>query len=156
MVVTFGLHFASRYPGSCDLKAMLGEQISGAVGQISLSRPVIPVSRADIRGGWADRLVEACDTRFTSRTFGDLPHWERSAPGRLGRWRCHELCCPDVLQIRRISVPGVGVLAIRSQQRPWHPYRESKLGARETSTAICPQPWQKSQKSLIISSLQAL
>ena len=84
--------------------------------------------------------------RFTSRTFGDLPHWERSAPGRLGRWRCHELCCPDVLRIRRISVTGVGVLAIWSQQRPWHPYRESKLGARETSAAICPQPWQKSQK----------
>ena len=111
---------------------------------------MISVTRAEHPGGWADRLVEACDTRFTSRTFGDLPHWERSAPGRLGRWRCHELCCPDVLQIRRISVPGVGVLAIRSQQRPWHPYRESKLGARETSTAICPQPWQKSQKSLVI------
>ena len=37
-------------------------------------------------------------------------------------------------------------MAIWSQQRPWHPYRESKLGARETSAAICPQPWQKSQK----------
>ena len=70
MVVTFGLHFANRYPGSCDLKAMLGEQISRAVGQISLSRPVIPVSRADIRGGWADGLVVACDTRFTSRHPG--------------------------------------------------------------------------------------
>ena len=68
--MTFGLHFENRCPGSCDLKATLREQISGTVGQISLSRPVISVTRADIRGGWADRLAVACDTRFTSRHPG--------------------------------------------------------------------------------------
>ena len=70
MVVTFGLHFANRYPGSCDLKATLREQTSGVVGQIGLSRPVISVTRAEHPGGWADRLAVACDTRFTSRHSG--------------------------------------------------------------------------------------
>ena len=50
MVVTFGLHLANRYPGSCDLKATFHEQNIRAVGQIGLSRPVISVTRADIRG----------------------------------------------------------------------------------------------------------
>ena len=72
MVVTFGLHFASRYPGSCDLKATLREQISGAVGQISLSRPVIPVMRADIRGGWADRDAMSCAARLYCEFDGFL------------------------------------------------------------------------------------
>ena len=37
---------------------------------MDLSWLVIPVSRAEHLGGWANRLVEACDTRFMSRTSG--------------------------------------------------------------------------------------
>ena len=62
--MTFGLHFASRYPGSCDLKATLREQISGAVGQIGLSRPVIPVTRSEHPGGWADGDAMSCAARM--------------------------------------------------------------------------------------------
>ena len=99
-------------------------------------------------------LKAASQTPLTSMRILELFYEEAGFPkGVVNLVTCS---CPDVLRIRRISVTGEGVLAIRSQQRPWHPYRESKLGARETSAAICPQPWQKSQKSLVISSLPAL
>ena len=92
MVVTFGLHFANRYPGSCDLKVTFHEQTSGAIGQIGLlwlvipvtradirvvgqmglSWLVIPVMRADIRGGWADRDAMSCAARMYCEFDGFL------------------------------------------------------------------------------------
>ena len=42
---------------------------------------MISVSRADIRGGWADRLVEACDTRYASRHPGIYPIGSEVRPG---------------------------------------------------------------------------
>ena len=66
---------------------------------------------------------------------------------QMGRQNLQLLFCPDAVQIRLISVPGAGVLAIWGQQRRWHPQRISKLGVRGTSVAICPSSRKNPQKN---------